>query len=84
MSTQSIIVYRNPAEQAFWESGIMVPLTGSLLAFMIVFVIMHRAVGYTLQRWLKLGVHSYENEIGWTAVAIAGMAAYQTFKMLFI
>jgi len=32
--TTSIIVYRNPAEQAFWESGLLFPLICSLVVAM--------------------------------------------------
>jgi hypothetical protein len=32
-NTQSIIVYRNPVEAIFWQSGIAVPLGTSLLIF---------------------------------------------------
>lgn len=34
--TQSIIVYRNPAEAAFWESGLAGPLFCGLAVFLIV------------------------------------------------
>ena len=34
--TQSIIVYRNPMEQQFWESGMIVPLGAGMLTFLIV------------------------------------------------
>lgn len=40
MTTQSIIVYRNPAEVAFWESGMIVPLGGGLGAGFITFLIL--------------------------------------------
>lgn len=34
--TQSIILYRNPMEQAFWESGAIVPLLCSIIGAVIV------------------------------------------------
>lgn len=37
-STQSIIVYHNPAQQAFWEGGYLIPIGGSLLAGMLLFI----------------------------------------------
>jgi len=40
MTTQSIIVYRNPVEAAFWESGIIVPLGGGLGTGFIVFLLL--------------------------------------------
>lgn len=38
MSTQSIIVYRNPAEAHLWESGMVFPLMASLGVFALVLV----------------------------------------------
>lgn len=32
MTTQSIIVYRNPLEAAFWESGLLFPLMCAMVA----------------------------------------------------
>lgn len=40
MATQSIIVYRNPVEAAFWESGMIVPLGGGLGVGFIVFLLL--------------------------------------------
>lgn len=40
MNTQSIIVYRNPAEAAFWQSGMFVPLFGGLGVGMLVFILL--------------------------------------------
>jgi hypothetical protein len=43
--TQSIIVYRNPAEQAFWEtimSGSFFPILVAIMVFPIVLLIVHR------------------------------------------
>ena len=37
--TQSIIVYRNPAEQAFWESGLIGPLLCGLLVFFVILMV---------------------------------------------
>lgn len=37
--TQSIIVYRNPAEQAMWESGLVVPIFSSLFVGVFVFAV---------------------------------------------
>ena len=39
--TQSIIVYRNPAEAALWESGIIVPLGGALIAGLVGFLLLN-------------------------------------------
>jgi hypothetical protein len=43
-NTQSIIVYRNPVEQAFWESGDFVPIFSSIIAATVVFLALHALV----------------------------------------
>lgn len=40
MTTQSIIVYRNPIEAHFWESGMMFPLLVSLGIFAAVLIVL--------------------------------------------
>ncbi len=39
-NTQSIIVYRNPAEAAFWESGMLIPLFGGLATGFLIFCVL--------------------------------------------
>jgi hypothetical protein len=34
--TQSIIVYRNPLEQQFWEGNFIIPIGGGILVFFLV------------------------------------------------
>lgn len=34
--TQSIIVYRNPLEQQFWEGNYIIPIGGGILVFFLV------------------------------------------------
>lgn len=40
MTTQSIIVYRNPVEQMFWEGGFAFPLFAGLAAGFLTFVLL--------------------------------------------
>ncbi len=40
-NTQSIIVYTNPAQAAFWEGGYFIPLCGGLLVGALVFVALY-------------------------------------------
>lgn len=51
MTTQSIIVYRNPVEAAFWESGIIVPLGGALGTGFIVFLLLMWVAQKVSRRW---------------------------------
>lgn len=36
--SDSIIVYRNPAEQAFWEGGYLIPIIGGIGVGLVVFL----------------------------------------------
>jgi hypothetical protein len=38
-NVQSIIVYRNPWEQAFWEGGVIGPICGGLLVMISVLIL---------------------------------------------
>lgn len=38
----SIIIYRNPMEQALWENGIMFPIICSVAVFLIVFLTLYK------------------------------------------
>lgn len=58
--TQSIIIYRNPYEQQFWESGMIVPLGVSLIVFFVVFLGMSRVLQFVL-----VNVKVAHNNIGW-------------------
>lgn len=71
MPTQSIIVYRNPVEAAFWESGMAFPLMSGLFVGFIVFVI-----GATILD--KVTKKSWKKPVWWEAstwaLAIASIA----------
>lgn len=51
MTTQSIIVYRNPIEAAFWESGMLLPLMGGLGVGFIVFLLLMWIAGKVSRDW---------------------------------
>jgi len=53
--TQSIIVYRNPLEQAFWESGLIVPLFMSLVAFVLSFYVITEVLSRAFKYNIKDG-----------------------------
>ena len=51
---QSIIVYRNPAEAAFWEfvtSGSFFPIIVGVVAFFAIFLLVQRVVIDRFFRW---------------------------------
>lgn len=51
MATQSIIVYRNPAEQALWESGAVFPVMIGCVVGMVSFLL-----AYNLLSWVAIKV----------------------------
>lgn len=51
MTTQSIIVYRNPAEAAFWESGMLIPLVGGLGVGFILFLVLMKIATKVSRDW---------------------------------
>jgi hypothetical protein len=48
---QSIIVYRNPLEAAFWESNALVPIMAGVLVFFVLFL--------SLMKLLDFGCRNY-------------------------
>jgi len=79
--TQSIIVYRNPAEAAFWESGIIVPLGGSLATFFFVVLGMMTLLNWVARERSKLQPGNFELGV---AFVTAGIAAVLVFRWLSI
>lgn len=78
MTTQSIIVYRNPVEAAFWESGMIFPLMGGLGVGFIAFLILMRIAEMTI------GDHRINNLVIGGAAIASMCAGALTFHWLFI
>lgn len=82
MTTQSIIVYRNPAEAAFWESGMVIPLGGAMivgfLSFLVVIFISNKLSGTSYRR------HRRGKIIDWTAALASFALSVFTFNYLMI
>ncbi len=62
--TQSIIVYRNPLEQAFWEGGLgmenIIPIVAGAIVFIAVFLFIGNLISKILRKY------SYQrNRITW-------------------
>ena len=75
--TQSIIVYRNPMEQAFWESGAIIPLFGSGIVFVLVIVAMDKLIGMKYGWRKPLWTQ-------WAMWAVATASAFATMKLLWL
>ena len=80
MTTQSIIVYRNPAEAAFWESGMAVPLGGALIVFLCSMVLLNIAAGKIIRRWKE----RTSDRVSVVTFLISAILAVAVFKYLWI
>lgn len=74
--TQSVIVYRNPMEAAFWEGGFAFPLIAAVFVGVMIFVIAHlmfdkynRGKKYGRRQWQPTTLQNWMS--GFIAVAAA-------------
>jgi hypothetical protein len=51
VNTQSIIVYRNPLEQQFWESGMLFPIMIFMIVFIATFLATHKIQEMIFGSW---------------------------------
>jgi len=79
-TTQSIILYRNPAEQMFWEGGYAFPLIASLATIVVVFLVLMKILEVTVGSWKvnTTALYSY------TTLAVSLIAGVLVFIFLFI
>lgn len=75
--TQSIIIYRNPAEAALWESGLMWPLMVAMCVSLVLAVVASTVWGMVFKRGSKL--HDMQAGVC-VAAALIGMLA--TLKVM--
>ena len=84
--TQSIIVYRNPMEQAFWESGMMIPIVGGISAGLLAFAITYKLTDFVLTKF-------FSNKVGWSkrnqyatniAAIVGGFVGFPTMFYLVV
>lgn len=71
--TQEIIVYRNPAEKAFWDllsSGSMVPIFAGIIVFFVVFLAANRLI----TRGRTFHVPGWQTNLSLAIGALAGVA----------
>jgi hypothetical protein len=78
MSTESIIVYRNPLEQQFWESGIVFPLIVFMVAAVVGIVLLTKLAAMFTRPMTKA------NDIAnWVAIGTGvGIAAWVSYGLL--
>lgn len=86
-TTQSIIVYRNPVEAAFWEGGYAFPLIASMVVLVVVLVALNaigdRIFGRHGNRYKFWSWKGPSNMAVCIIVLIASVASGFTFGYLF-
>lgn len=86
MTTQSIIVYRNPVEAALWEgqyAEYLVPTGAASIAALIVFFIALR-FGKFIVRKVGKSPYEVEDELNWNALFWASIAWFLTIHYLWV
>lgn len=79
-NTQSIIVYQNPAQAAFWEGGFAFPLGAALLVLFVVVLASMKFMERVLGSW-KVQTNGIYTGI---AMCLGAAAAAATFAFLYI
>ena len=75
---QSIIVYRNPAEAAFWDlvtSGQIFPILAGIAVFFIAMV----GLASLVEKYVPW---KYRNIVGNTAIVVSGVIGVLVFRIL--
>ena len=83
MATQSIIVYRNPLEQQFWESGALVPVFSGCAIGFVSFLLTYNVLSWTYRKLSKKQYYRNSNQyVTYAAGFVATAAGLST--MLFM
>lgn len=84
--TQSIIIYRNPMEQMFWESNALIPVVASILVFVVVLTaLMNLTTAFIIPELQKrYKGFDFIQLFTITNMAVAAVAAVCTFKGLYL
>jgi hypothetical protein len=77
----SIIVYRNPIEAAFWESGMLIPIMVGCVAWFAVFLASNQ-LAELLWKQLRKNSRNWQMPVAITygCMALACIPAFYTFK----
>lgn len=76
-NVQKVIVYRNPAEAAFWESDMLWPMIcGMVVAIVVTLVVLH------VIDWFNRRVYRLPFDATWTAIIVAAVSIFGTFKYM--
>jgi hypothetical protein len=81
--TQSIIVYRNPIEAAFWEgdgAAMLVPVGLGVIVFFVVFLTLNALVVERYTGWNS----KYRSYGAYSALAVSALAGFVAARMMWI
>ena len=82
--TQSIIVYRNPAEAALWESGIIIPLGGALVAGLVGFLLLNYCTDELARRFCRGNFYKIRDLLTRINLVLGVVIGIVTFNYLMI
>ena len=76
--TQSIIVYRNPMEQQFWEGGYVPLFLGAGVIFIVITVILLQIAGRLFGKW-NIERKTWPSVVCMALAAVATTLAFHLF-----
>lgn len=83
--TESMIIYRNPLEKAFWESGYILPVVGGVITFAVVFLCTITLIESLIRMKKAWYLYiKYRNLITWFAAVVGTVAALKVYSVLMI
>ena len=84
MATQSIIVYRNPLEQQFWESGALVPVFSGCAVGFVSFLLTYNVLSWAYRKLSKKQYYRNSNQYVTYAAGFigAGLGVITMFYMI--
>jgi hypothetical protein len=81
--TQSIIVYRNPLEQQFYESDALFPILAAMASFIIVFLVMRFVFGLISPKISAFRGYRSQDTADKVMLALSGIIAFQVLHHLY-
>lgn len=84
--SNSIIVYRNPLEQMFWEnfatSPVLIPVFGGMVTSFIAMIILIKLLTFIRNKNRKLFYYISNDVINYTSCFLAAIIGMVVFKIL--
>lgn len=74
-NTQSIIVYRNPIEQQFWESGLLIPIMAGMIVVVLTMVVSDAIFSKFIRKYSPT-FGKIMNVMLWVSIVAGGYTTY--------